>query len=855
MSDPATIGPYQVLRRLGAGGMGEVFLAHDPRLERRVAIKRIRSESGSDPARRARFLREARVAASLSHPALVQVFDLLEEDGADNIVMEYVAGSTLFELLRRGPLPLAEGLRIAVAVADGLAYAHRQGVLHRDLKTENVLLTPEGEAKIADFGIARRLFAGDGESGTLTQAGAVLGTPRAMSPEQVCGDPLDARSDLFSLGVLLYEVFGGRSPFQAVSGTETVRRILQHRPPALAGAIPGVPPDLSELVEDLLEKDPDLRPRDAQEVAGRLRVIAAGLPAGETTLAPSAVPALPVQAPPATTVTGPGRRWLWRGALAAGGLVLAGTSAFHLLSLSDPGRPLHVAVLAPRLQTGTPDEETAFLAFALRGAIRSGLTSLEEVFPRSEGEVDAVTGTPVQVARALAVDEVIETGFACRGRSCSVELTRLRGEDGAATWSGRIEVPIDSPYTVAQAVAVLLNQGYPDSKPRPGVSALRVSPEDYSEYLSVRRALSGGGRAPDLMKRLAALRGRSPEFVDAYLLEASVETNLYFSSSRDPALLDRALWLLTRAQTLAPGNPEVHFTRAYTEIRAGRLAEAEATLAAFERSAPADVRVLDLRALLAERRGRPEEALVSYRRAVELQPSWGRLYELANLAWRQGDAATARKSLETLLDRYPENDLGRQLLAAIELTEGDPRRAAGLYEEVVARRPEPGALVNLGLARMLMGDYAGAAEAMAEAHDRVPGNYFYLLNLAQVLWLQGRGEEAGAMFRRVLALSDADPARDDWQRLTVRAQALAHLGRRQEAVAAAQEALRLAPRSGQVAFEAALVFALVGDRTAALVNARRAHQLGFDGAAWFRLPWFETLAAEPDFRRLIASRP
>ncbi|HSK76758.1 MAG TPA: serine/threonine-protein kinase, partial [Thermoanaerobaculia bacterium] len=228
MSDPTpvSIGPYGVIRPLGGGGMGEVFLVYDPRLDRQVAIKRIRAGSapGSEP--RVRFLREARVAAALSHPALVQVFDLLSEDGLDHIVMEYVPGSTLRQALADGPFSLADGLAVALPVAQGLAYAHERGVVHRDLKTENVLLSPDGRVKIADFGIARLL--GEGEGETLTQAGMVLGTWRVMSPEQVCGDPVDARTDLFSFGVLLTELFTGKSPFLADTGSATAQRILNH---------------------------------------------------------------------------------------------------------------------------------------------------------------------------------------------------------------------------------------------------------------------------------------------------------------------------------------------------------------------------------------------------------------------------------------------------------------------------------------------------------------------------------------------------------------------------------------------------------------------------------------------------
>ena len=319
--------------------------------------------------------------------------------------------------------------------------------------------------------------------------------------------------------------------------------------------------------------------------------------------------------------------------------------------------------------------------------------------------------------------------------------------------------------------------------------------------------------------------------------------------TRDPAAADRALALLAEARQIAPGDPDLCYSSAFAAIQAGRLAQAETALAIFEERAPGDVRLLDLRAALAERRSRPAEALALSRAAVERQPSWSRLYEHAKLARRQGETAEARRSLEQLLTRFPGNEWGRRLLATLELTSGDPARAAALYEELLVRSAEPDLLANLGLARMLVGDHRGAAAALERAVAEEPRNYYVLLNLAQARQLEGRKAEGEALCRQVLALSAKDRA-EGWQRLTVRAQALAQLGNHQEAVLAAQEALRLAPQNGQAAFEASLVFAMVGDHNVALGQRRPRPRPRLRRARLFRLPWFEPLRGDAGFRRL-----
>ncbi len=248
--------------------MGEVHEAYDERLDRRVALKLIRPDRVESAAARERLRREARASARLNHPNIVQIYDILQTEEADCIVMELVQGETLAQRLRRGPLDMGTALPVAREIAAALEEAHAAGIVHRDLKTENVILTPAGRAKVLDFGIAKHLASG-GET-SLTVAGVIIGTCRAMSPEQAQGHEIDARSDLFSFGTLLYEIVTGKSPFLASPETATLLRICHFRQRPAREENPEVPEALSVLIDRLLAKNPQDRPPSASAVVQEL---------------------------------------------------------------------------------------------------------------------------------------------------------------------------------------------------------------------------------------------------------------------------------------------------------------------------------------------------------------------------------------------------------------------------------------------------------------------------------------------------------------------------------------------------------------------------------------------------------
>ncbi len=269
---PRRFGSFEIIGPLGAGAMGEIYRARDTRLGREVALKVLPGGLASDPEHLRRFEREARSASALSHPNILTVFDFGWEQDVPYMVTELLVGETLRERLDRAPLRPAEALGIALQIADGLAAAHVSGVLHRDLKPENLFLTRDGRVKILDFGLACWIAGGKGSEGgaRLTEPGRLLGTLSYMSPEQARGETLDERSDVFSLGAVLYEMLARRAAFPG-TGPGVLHSILYREPEALARVAPDVPRPLDDLVRRALEKDPDDRYQSARDFAADLR--------------------------------------------------------------------------------------------------------------------------------------------------------------------------------------------------------------------------------------------------------------------------------------------------------------------------------------------------------------------------------------------------------------------------------------------------------------------------------------------------------------------------------------------------------------------------------------------------------
>ncbi len=402
LSPGTKLGPYEIVAPLGVGGMGEVYRARDTRLERTVAIKILPAQFSSDPVRKQRFEREAKTISSLNHPHICVLYDVGSQDGVDYLVMECVEGETLAKRLEKGPLPVEQVLKLGTQIADALDKAHRSGVNHRDLKPGNIMLTPTG-AKLLDFGLAKpaapltsvvTLTAAVTQSSPMTEQGAIVGTFQYMSPEQVEGKELDGRSDIFSLGAVLYEMLTGQRAFPGKSQLSVASAILEKEPTPISTIKPLTPPALDHAIRRCLAKDREERWQTARDLELELKWIAEG--GSQVTLAPNV---------PAKGIRALGRRALILsiGALLLGAAV-ASLATWNLKPSPSPlPRPVTrtVVMLPPGERLAVPNQPAVALSpdgnqlvyVAIQGSVQQlylrAMDSLEaRPIPGTEGAVN-----------------------------------------------------------------------------------------------------------------------------------------------------------------------------------------------------------------------------------------------------------------------------------------------------------------------------------------------------------------------------------------------------------------------------------------------------------------------------------
>jgi serine/threonine protein kinase/tetratricopeptide (TPR) repeat protein len=614
---------------IGRGGMGEVYLAADEKLNRRAALKVLLPEFSDDQSRIRRFLRESRMAAGLSHPNIVTIFEVGEHDGLMFLAMEYIEGRSLRQRLDEGPLDVPLTLHIARQVVDALAAAHSAGVIHRDIKPENVMLAAKGAVKVLDFGLARQdpsLSPLDSKAGSsdesptvtkLSVAGALIGTPRYMSPEQLRGHPVGPASDLFGVGIVMYEMLSGHRPFEAPNWADLARDLLSSDPKPLAHWNVAVPPEVERVVLKCLAKDPDQRHPSARELGSDLAWLERGSQSGTLSK-----PGLP----PSETFVTAHRSTKTIGWVLAGLLLFALAAAGHFY-WSRP-KPIDSVAVLPFLNA-SGNSGADYVADGLSETLRRDLAGLQgmTVPPTSSVQSFRKPGvSPLDAARQLRVSAVLTGNVESVGKELRLDVALTAAPSGRTIWSQSYRLPKTEIVRVADRL--WLDAAYQLGRAREagGTHPSRLStPEAYDLYLKAQSALARRGRE-DVQQAVrlfqeAAEKDPSSGLAYAGLAEAYVVL-ANFGAQPPVTVLPQAKDAARRAIQLDPTLAEAHLSYAislalndFDWAAAGR---------SFRRSIELDPRSprthlwFALAALVPLKRF--EEAAIEVQRAVELDP-------------------------------------------------------------------------------------------------------------------------------------------------------------------------------------------------------------------------------------------
>lgn len=446
------LGAYEIVAPLGAGGMGEVHRARDTRLRRDIALKVLPEDVASSPERLARFEREARIVASLNHPNIVTLHSIEEEAGVRFLTMELVEGRSLADLVAPGGLPLGQVLDLMIPIADALAAAHEQGVVHRDLKPANVMVSHEGRVKVLDFGVAKLVTTRNGLEQTssgaissqLSGASEVLGTVPYMAPEQIFSEAVDARTDIFSLGILIFELVTGQRPFGGTSLWEVAAAIMREQPAALATSRPDVPADLERIVGRCLEKQPDARFQTARELANEARAL---------------------------------QRAVERGALPDASPSREGIASIAVLSFENL----------------SGDSEQDYFADGIVEEIITGLSRIKWLFVISRNSSFIYKGKPIDVkavGRNLGVRYVLQGSVRRSGNNVRVTGQLIETETGAHVWADRYDGTVGDIFTLQDDMTMSVIGGVEPSLRKAEVERVRRKrPDNLDAYDLFLRAL------------------------------------------------------------------------------------------------------------------------------------------------------------------------------------------------------------------------------------------------------------------------------------------------------------------------------------------------------------------------------
>lgn len=855
-----TVGRFTIRSRLGAGGMGEVYLADDPMLRRPVAIKRMSPSLRTDEHYRRRFIKEAERASSLNDQHIASIYDVLEDRNETFVVMEYVEGVTLRQRLKE-PFGWKEFLPVAIECAEALVTAHEKSLAHRDIKPENIMLTPKGGVKILDFGVAKRIPSPD----QLTESeesgrGVLSGTLGYMAPEVLLGRDSDERADLFSLGVVFYEALAGQHPFLAGTVIATTDRIINTRATPLRQVKPEIPEGFEQIVDHLMAKTPAERYASASELVDDLRALERG-------------EAFKRRAPAFRLKKLPHPRVL----LAGLGAVLAVLLMFALVpslrqrltgqrSAVEMPQQKYLAVLPFTVLEGSSQTEAFSRGLAETVTARLGQVAEQHglsVVPAAEVRTQHVR-TIREAQREFSVNLVLEGSLYRSGKQVRVtyELVDVRGRRQLSA-STITASAADTFALEDQVVDSILNNLelalQPDERRALGVRGTN-QPAAYDDYLQGRGYLQDYNKPENIELAIQAFhRALAIDPHDA-LAQAGLGEAYWrkYQNLKDPALVDLGRTACDRALKLNAQLAEPHLCMATWLNETGQYEKAVEEFKATVSKEPNRDDVYRGLAEAYEKLGKLSEAETTYRHAIALRPKYWAGYNALGIFYlTHAQYARAAGMFSEVVKLKPDNDHGYNNLCFADWMQGLYSEAIDACQRAIAIRPTASNYSNLATAYYYRRQYAQAAETYQKALHLNEREYIIWGNLGDAYsWIPGKKASAHEAYHRAIALANTrlqvNPR--DARTLGYLAWYQASVGQWQAAVATAGGALRLEPHDSELLFNVALIYNQIGDPSRALKYLEKARAAGYSATLLRDTPNFEPFRPNPRFQHLLEEK-
>ncbi len=821
--------------------MSKVYLATDKKLGRRVAVKML---SLSSPQNQQDALHEARLLARFNHPHIVQIYDVLESDGQVCLEMEYVQGATLQHYTKTHILSIEQKIELLSHIADGLAAAHQQNILHLDLKPGNILVNDQGVAKIADFGISQL------EDTSSSAANCSYGSLTAMSPEQLRSEPLDTRSDLFSFGLIAYQLLAGTHPYSGQAEDQSDKSIaeqIKYQPlQASAKRILGIPATLAQLIDLLLQFDKSTRPATAVEVSQQLKQIlqSVSYENSEATVSLEEMELLNKAHEKAKAR----KKWLSVSALVAVAFCIITVGYWYWLENKPK---IYIAALPIELRE--PNTLTAaqkeVLSLAVNDAIKQVFYEKNNYVLISDSEVRQTklllgeNFSVKEIATALNADELVSASLSCNLTTCDLHFESIDGKSAALLGNARSASSNENYSEIFNASISSLTAIF--SKGQRRVSLLDDSKRFLQEYAVIyERSESGVDSPEELVDQIEKLIAVHADFIPLYTLYRKAATR-HFSQYKDPRVLLRLKSTLLNA-------PESYKTSSAYLIDLlqvyGLLDDrknAKLLLNKIEASNLDTYEKLALAGTYYKNIGLKDKSLEYTKQAYDLRPTLANTRNLAIGLTLQGKYSEAIPFLEQALKLAPNNFVVNKTLADVYLLEGLIDQAIKLYKILISNQSKSvTTLSNLSIALSLQGElaealrYAEKASALSQENDKL------LLNYADLLYLNGKTNAAKETYEKIVSNN-----RENTPSLHF-SQALVHINEGQRALSIIEQLIRQEPSNAEAYFVKTLILTRLGENMSAISALEQSLERGWK-PDFYRLPWFVPLCKEPKLSALL----